>query len=147
MRRPLLLLTCLCFGPVAAFAQAQPQAAIVPSTQQPAPATDTATTIPITTPATVAPGKEEIGYDPKVKRDINGKVIGEAAPVAPPTESEKLRKDTNLRSDKRLLTPATPAGTATGTAPASAGTDKSQSGKTGFERTVIQNGVIKVIKE
>ena len=58
-------------------------------------------------PVTGAQPLDEIGYDPKVKRDPYGRVIDEngKAAGAPPTETQKLRNDSArpLRSDKKMI--------------------------------------------
>lgn len=68
---------------------------------------------------------EEIGFDPKTKRDPYGNIIGDdKAKEGPKTESQKLRRDSgsSLRSDRKILrkqTTASPvADPATNTLPA-----------------------------
>ena len=112
----------------------------------------------ILAPANAAPtvsvppeGHEEIGYDPKSKRDPNGKVLNTPdAPAKPQTEMDKLRKDNNLRSDRDMLKrrnalapsaqQATPSNASE--AASSSGTDNNN----GFQKTVISGGTVTKVK-
>jgi len=114
-------------NPTAPAPAAAPVTSPEPFTQpQPAPAaTPTPAPAPVPLQETEKkvdafnPQGEEIGYDPKVKRDPYGKVIGGNG-TATKTEAEKLRGDTKspMRSDVKKAAPAasTPAAN---TAPAS----------------------------
>lgn len=69
--------------------------------------------------------KQEIGYDPKVKRDPYGNVIDEAAPAPErKTEFQKMRRDggSTMRSDRALLSTQKPAAAATAPAATTAPT-------------------------
>ena len=72
-------------------------------------------------PKTPAPALEEIGFDPKVKRDPQGRILGEAGLKndAVVSESRALRRDTgtSLRSDVRKPVVKVPAAVAQPTAP------------------------------
>ena len=86
--------------PIAAGVTAQPTATVpVPQT--------------VVTTAPGTPTLEDIGFDPKVKRDPNGKIIKDAAvPTGPVTDANSLRNDNpnTLRSDARprITPPAAP---------------------------------------
>lgn len=75
------------------------------TTAKPAPAATTTTTAPAADADKPATDKEthEIGFDAKVKRDPNGKVIEEGKPAATATTpATGMRSDRGMRNDRGL---------------------------------------------
>ena len=101
MRAISLFLAVTCAA-TTAFAQAGPQpGSTAPGVVAPGQPVLPGTVVGV--PATAMP-TTEIGFDAKVKRDPNGKIIEDAKTTAPVQAAPQLRNDRKLRGDSAILT-------------------------------------------